>query len=344
MNPLLKSIISTDFGFATLRVMTPLLLPALGVAVSGLAGASNIALEGIMLVAACVGVLVSAFSHSLWLALVMGIAAGVSIAALLGYFHLRLKADIVLAAIALNLFASGITIFLLFITTGDKGSSSSITSLVFPNVQIPLLRSVPILGPIFSGHNVMTYVSWLSVVLYWLITFKTPLGLRFRAVGQNPDAAQSVGINVNRIRMYSLLLSGFFGALGGLYLCMGYLSWFSSGVTAGRGWIAVAAASLGNNMPLGTFLSSLLFGVVNALANYLAVLKVPSEFIQMIPYLATVIALAIYAGQAARKRQGRTGLPGAQRARGGLVPPGPLAAHGSDVASEANPARGGPAK
>ena len=250
MNPLLKSIISTDFGFAILRVLTPLLLPALGVAVSGLAGVSNIALEGIMLVSACVGVLVSAFTHSLWLALLAGIAAGVLIAALLGYFHLRLKADIVLAAIALNLFATGITIFLLFITTGDKGSSSSITSLVFPNVQIPLLRAVPILGPIFSGHNVMTYVALISVVLYWLITFKTPLGLRMRAVGQNPDAAQSVGINVNRIRMYSLLLSGVFGALGGLYLCMGYLSWFSSGVTAGRGWIAVAAASLGNNMPL----------------------------------------------------------------------------------------------
>jgi ABC-type uncharacterized transport system permease subunit len=311
MNPLLKSIISTDFGFAILRVLTPLLLPAIGVAVSGLAGASNIALEGIMLVAACVGVLVSAFTHSLLLALIAGIAAGVLIAALLGYFHLRLKADIVLAAIALNLFATGITIFLLFITTGDKGSSSSIKSLVFPDVHIPLLDSVPVVGPIFSGHNVLTYVSWLSVVAYWLITFKTPLGLRMRAVGQNPDAAQSVGINVNRIRMYSLLLSGLFGALGGLYLCMGYLSWFSSGVTAGRGWIAVAAASLGNNMPLGTFLSSLLFGVVNALANYLAVLKVPSEFIQTIPYLATVIALAIYAGQAMRKRQGRMVGPGA---------------------------------
>lgn len=313
MNPMLKSILSTEFGFAILRVLTPLLLPAIGVAISGLAGASNIALEGIMLVAALAGVLVSAFTHSLWLSLLAGIACGVGLAAILGYFHLRLRADIVLAAIALNLFATGITIFVLFITTGDKGSTSSITSMVFPSLDIPLLRSVPVLGPIFSGHNVLTYVSWLSVALYWLITFKTPLGLRIRAVGQNPDAAQSVGINVNRTRMEALLLSGFFGALGGLYLCMGYLSWFSNGVTAGRGWIAVAAASLGNNMPLGTFLSSLLFGIVNALANYLAVLKVPSEFIQMIPYLATVIALAIYAGQAVRRRSKK---PAERRAGG----------------------------
>jgi ABC-type uncharacterized transport system permease subunit len=182
--------------------------------------------------------------------------------------------------------------------------------MVFPSVQIPLLRSVPVLGPILSGHNVLTYCSLLAVLLFWLITFKTPLGLRIRAVGQNPDAAQSVGINVNRVRMSALLLSGFFGALGGLYLCMGYLSWFARDITAGRGWIAVAAASLGVNLPLGTFLSSLLFSVVNALANYLASMKVPSEFIQMIPYLATAVALAVYAARTMRTRRRRIAEPG----------------------------------
>jgi general nucleoside transport system permease protein len=305
MNPLLKSILSPEFGFAILRVMTPLLFPALGVAISSLSGATNIGLEGIMIVSACAGVLVSAFTHSLILSLVAGLAAGIGLAALLGYFHLKLKADIILAAIALNMFAAGISIVFMFLFTGDKGSTSSLKSQLFPAVQIPLLHNVPVLGPILSGHNVFTYGAIAAVVLYWVITFKTPLGLRIRAVGQNPDAAQSVGINVNRTRMYALLLSGFFGALGGLYLCMGYLSWFARNITAGRGFIAVAAASLGGNMPLGTFLSSLLFGAVNALANYLAPLKVPSEFIQMIPYLATAIALAIYAAQAMRKRRGK---------------------------------------
>ena len=305
MSPLLKSILSPEFGFAILRVMTPLLFPALGVAISSLSGATNIGLEGIMTVAACAGVLVSAFTHSLILSLAAGLAAGIGLAALLGYFHLKLKADIILAAIALNMFAAGISIVFLFLFTGDKGSTSSLKSQLFPAVQIPLLHSVPVLGPILSGHNVLTYGALVSVFLYWLITFKTPLGLRIRAVGQNPDAAQSVGINVNRTRMYALLLSGFFGALGGLYLCMGYLSWFARNITAGRGVIAIAAATLGGNMPLGTFLSSLLFGAVNALANYLAPLKVPSEFIQMIPYLATAVALAIYAAQAMRKRRGK---------------------------------------
>ena len=313
MNPLLKSILSPEFAFAILRVMTPLLLPALGVAISSLSGATNIALEGIMTVAACAGVLVSAFTHSLLLSLVAGLAAGIGLAALLGYFHLKLKADIILAAIALNMFAAGISIVFMFLLTGDKGSTSSFKSQLFPTLQIPLLHQVPVVGQILSGHNVLTYGALLAVVLYWLITFKTPLGLRIRAVGQNPDAAQSVGINVNRTRMYALLLSGFFGALGGLYLCMGYVSWFAREITAGRGFIAVAAASLGGNMPLGTFLSSLLFGAVNALAIYLAPLKVPSEFIQMIPYLATAIALAIYAARQLRKRKGKLREPATKR-------------------------------
>ncbi len=251
MNPLLKSIFSTEFGFAILRVTTPILLPALGVAISGLSGAVNIALEGIMLASACAGVLVSAFTHSLLLALLAGIAVGVGMAALLGYFHIKLKADIILAAIALNMFATGITIVFLFLTTGDKGSTSSLTSQVFPVLHIPLLKSIPVLGPILSGHNVLVYAALLAVLLYWLITFKTPLGLRIRAVGQNPDAARSVGINVNRTRMWALLLSGFFGALGGLYLCLGYVSWFGRNITAGRGWIAVAAASLGKQHARG---------------------------------------------------------------------------------------------
>jgi ABC-type uncharacterized transport system permease subunit len=303
MNAMLKSILSAQFGFAILRVLTPLLYPALGVAISGLAGSVNIAMEGIMLCSACAGVLVSAFTHSLWLSLAAGIATGVGIAGLLGFFHLRLKADIILAAIAMNMLASGLTIFVLFLTTGDKGSTSSLSTMVFPALNLPLLRRIPVLGEIVSGQNVLVYGAFLAVFLYWLIVFKTPLGLRIRAVGQNPDAAQSVGINVNRTRLWSLLFSGFFGAFGGLYLAMGYVSWFARDMTAGRGWIAIAAASLGNNLPLGTFLSSLLFGVVNAVAIYLAPMNVPSEFIQMIPYLATVLALTAYSIQAMRRRR-----------------------------------------
>ena len=302
MSPFLQSIFSTEFGFAIFRVTTPLLFAAIGVSISNLAGTINISMEGSMLVSAFVGVLVSAFTGSLILALLAGVAAGVALAAILSYFHLRLKADIILAAIALNIFASGITVFLLYLATGDKGSSSSLKSLLFPEVHIPLIKNIPVLGTIISGHNIMTYGAILAIFVFYIITFKTPLGLRIRAVGQNPNAAESVGINVNRTRMWALLLSGFFGAFGGLYLSMGYVSWFARDMTAGRGWIAIAAATMGGYMPLGTFLASLLFGVVNALAIYLASLQFPSELITLIPYLVTVIALTIYSAQALKKR------------------------------------------
>ncbi len=301
MNPILKSILSPKFVFATIRVMTPILYPAIGVAITALAGSINIALEGIMLMSAFTGVMVSAYTGNLFLSLIAGIAAGVGMGAILGYFHLKLKADIIIAAIALNMFASGITIFLLYLFAHDKGTSSSLKSLVFPSFQIPILKDIPILGPMLSGHNILTYFVFVAVIAFYYLIYKTPLGLRIRAVGQNPDAAKSVGINVDRIRFYSLLLSGFFGSFGGLYLAMGYVSWFSRDMTAGRGFIAIAASSLGNNLPLGTFLGSLLFGFVNAFAIFIAPLKIPSEFIQSIPYLTTVIVLAIYSINKSRK-------------------------------------------
>ncbi|MGB9749561.1 MAG: ABC transporter permease [Caldisericia bacterium] len=303
MNPLLKSILSPSFGFAILRVMTPILFASIGVAFSALAGSINISLEGTMLISAFFGVIVSAFTKSLTLGLISGILAGIGLASILAYFHLKLKADIILAAIALNMFASGFTIFLLYIFAKDKGTSSSLKSLVFPSIQIPILKDIPILGEIFSGHNILTYLALLSILIFFIIIFKTPLGLRIRAVGQNPDAASSVGINVNKIKFYALILSGIFGALGGLYLSMGYVSWFARDMTAGRGFIAIAASNLGAHLPLGVFLASILFGILNTIAIYFASLQVPSEFIQMIPYIATIITLTIYSIQASRKKR-----------------------------------------
>ncbi len=283
--------------------MTPILFASIGVAITTLSGAVNISLEGTMLISAFFGVIVSAFTKSLILGFLAGILAGVALSSILSYFHLKLKADIILAAIALNLFASGLTVFLLYIFAKDKGTSSSLRSLVFPSIEIPILKDIPIVGEIFSGHNILTYVALLSVLIFYILIFKTPLGLRIRAVGQNPDAASSVGINVNKIKFYALILSGFFGALGGLYLSMGYVSWFARDMTAGRGFIAIAASNLGANLPLGVFLASILFGILNTIAIYLASLQVPSEFIQMIPYIATIITLAIYSIQASRRKR-----------------------------------------
>ncbi|MCG8477822.1 MAG: ABC transporter permease [Spirochaetales bacterium] len=302
MNPLLESLLSPEFGYAVIRVTTPLVYPALGVAITAKSGTINIGQEGIMLISAFAGVLVSVYTQSLVLALLGGLAAGVLFAALLGYFHLTLKADIILAAVALNLLASGLSILLLIVIAGER-STSRLASLVFPTLSIPVLSRIPILGPIVSGHNILTYGAAAAAIVYGIVLYRTPLGLRIRAVGQNPHAAESVGIPVARTKMYALLISGVLGALGGLYLAMGYVSWFSRDMTAGRGFIAVAAATMGGNLPLGTAAGSLLFGFVNAAAIYISSLDVPSELIQTVPYVTTVIALTVYAARSRRRRR-----------------------------------------
>ncbi|HSV85608.1 MAG TPA: hypothetical protein VLH85_03470, partial [Levilinea sp.] len=150
----LRSIFSALFLASVLRISTPLILPALGGLISDLAGSINIALEGIMLVAAFMGVVVSAYTQSWVLGVLSGIAAGMLIAGVLAFFHLYLQTDIILAGIAINILATGGTIFLLFILTGDKGNSSSLASLSVPNVHIPLIKDLPFIGTVVSGHNI----------------------------------------------------------------------------------------------------------------------------------------------------------------------------------------------
>ncbi|MEW6547437.1 MAG: ABC transporter permease [Bacillota bacterium] len=297
MQTLLESILTAGFAYSILRVTTPVLFAALGAVVSDLAGVINIALEGIMLTAAFTGVVVSALTQNAWLGLLAAIASGILMALILGYFSLKLKTDIILAGIALNLAASGGTVFLLYVVAHDKGVSSSLASKVLPQVKLPLLHHVPVLGPIFSDQHVLVYASLLSVLLLWYFLYRTPLGLRVRAVGENPHAAESVGLDVRRIQFIALGVSGLLAALGGAHLSMGYVSWFARDMTAGRGFIGLAAAALGGRTPGGAFLASLFFGFVEAFSNYLQSLRVPSEFVQMTPYLATVLGLAIYARQ-----------------------------------------------
>lgn len=295
MNNLFAVIFTTAFGYAVLRVTTPILFAALGALISDKAGVMNIALEGMMLTAALTGVIISAYTGSAWVGLVAAVIAGTLLGIILAYFSLNLKTDIILAGIALNLMASGGTIFVLFLAANDKGISTSLNSKVLPNVPLPGISSIPVLGPILSGHNILTYVSIIAVIAVYILLYKTPLGLRIRAVGENDHAADSVGISVVKVRYIALAISGALAGFGGAYMSMGYVSWFSTNMTAGRGFIALAAEAMGMAHPLGTLLTSLLFGFADALSNSLQSLRVPSEFVQMIPYLATILGLVIYA-------------------------------------------------
>lgn len=302
MSSLFDVIFTTEFAFSVLRVTTPILFAALGALISNRAGIINIGLEGIMLVAALMGVVVSAYTGSAWVGLTGAVMAGTLIAGILAFFTLKFKTHIILGGVAINMFASGGTVFILYLLSGDKGSSTSLPSKVLPSIDIPLLKDITVIGPIFSGHNVLTYMSILSVFIVYYLLKRTPLGLRIRSVGENPQAAQSVGVSVIKVQYTALLLSGFFAGLGGAYMSMGYLSLFTRDMIAGRGWIAIAAESMGRSTTVGTTLTSLLFGAADALANALQVLKIPAELIGTLPYVTTVIGLVIYAVSEARIR------------------------------------------
>ncbi|MGC5775739.1 ABC transporter permease [Paenibacillus pabuli] len=295
MADILNIIFSTDFAFSVLRVTTPILLAALGAFISNKAGIVNIGMEGIMLVGALTGVIVSAFTQNAWIGLLGAVVAGVAISGVLAYFTLKFKTNIILGGVAINMFASGGTVFILYLFSGDKGTSSSLQSKILPNIDIPLLKDIPILGPILSGHNVLTYVSIIAVVFVYYLLKKTPLGLQIRSVGESPQAAQSVGISVNKVQCIALLISGFFASLGGAYMSMGYLSMFTRDMVAGRGWIAIAAEALGGGTTGGTFIASLAFGTAEAVANSFQILQLPAELIGTLPYVSTVIGLTVYA-------------------------------------------------
>ncbi|MCI6172984.1 MAG: ABC transporter permease [Clostridiales bacterium] len=283
-----------DFLFMWIRVCTPILLAALGAAICEKSGVVNLGLEGIMLTAAFFGVIGSAFGGNLFWGLLGGVGSAIAVSALFGYFHLVLKADAVLCGTAINTIAGGLTVFGLQLTTGEKGSSSSLVSAVFPKVSIPILREVPVIGDVLSGHNLLTYLAFLMVILLYIFAYKTPIGLRIRAVGENASAARSVGLNVNRIRFMSILICGALAGLGGMYLSMGYLPLFTRDMVAGRGFIALAANAMGQATPVGNLLASLLFSFFDGLSNVLQMLSLPSEFIQMMPYVATIVFMTVY--------------------------------------------------
>lgn len=283
-----------DFWFAVLRSTTPVLLTTLGAIIASRAGARNIALEGTMLTAAFVGVIGSALTQNAYLGLLMAILSGIIISNILAYFALKLKSNIILTGIAINLMASGATVFGLYLFTGDKGASTSLHSLALPNIDIPLIENIPIIGNVLSGHHILTYIGIILVALIWIMFNNTTLGLRIKAVGENMEAAESVGINVNKIKYIALTMSGILAAMGGAFLSMGYVTLFSAGMTSGRGYTALATQAMANGNPIIGFLTSGLFGFSESLSNYLQGSSLPIEFIQALPYFTIFIVYIIY--------------------------------------------------
>lgn len=303
MNILNDMILNGDFWFAVIRSMTPVLFATLGAAIASRAGIINLALEGTMLISALVGVIASATSGSLLIGCIAGILSGILASLLLGYFSLKLKANMIITGVAINLAATGGTVFALYTLTGDKAVSASLQSLVFPNINIPIIQNIPFIGKVISGHNVLTYISILAVIGIYILLFKTTLGIKIRAVGESESAAKSVGINVNRIKNISLVICGTLAALGGMFLSMGYVSMFTANMTAGRGYIALATDAMSGSHPVGALLSSLVYGFSDAVANYMQNSEIPLQFIQMFPYLFIIILFTIFSFRNMKKNK-----------------------------------------
>lgn len=305
MSTVLANIFSAEFVYMWIRVVTPILLASLGGCICNQAGVVNLGLEGIMLLSALAGVIGGAYGGGLLVGVACGLGVALLVSLIFAYFHLNMEADATLCGTAINTFAAGATVMALFMLTGEKGASSSLLSFSFPTINIPLIDRIPILGSIVSGHNFVTYVAFLAVFLTWFLFYRTPLGLRIRSIGENPDAAASVGVNVRRTRYVAILLCGLLTGMGGMYMSMGYLSMFTRGMVAGRGFIALAAAAMGQSTPIGALLSSMLFAFFESISNTLQLLALPSQFIRMLPYVATILGLTIYSIQKKNKAYAR---------------------------------------
>ncbi|MDD7446808.1 MAG: ABC transporter permease, partial [Clostridiales bacterium] len=214
----------TAFFFSILRITAPILFAALGAVVSEKAGCSNIGLEGIMMISALFGALFAYWTQS-WLAgVIAAMLIGALVAFMIGFFALKLKTDIILAGIAVNMIGDGGTQFFLYLFTGMNGNTSGLTTakMLIPTVRIPLIADIPVVGEILSGHSVLTYAAFLMVLVLWVILQKTPLGLNIRAVGENANAASSVGVSVLKYKYTALMMGGALAGLGGAFMSMYY--------------------------------------------------------------------------------------------------------------------------
>jgi ABC-type uncharacterized transport system permease subunit len=278
-------VLNISLIWSAIRLSTPLILAATGGLFSERAGIINIALEGLMLAGAFTAAAVTYATGSAWIGLLAGIAAGLALSSIHAVASIRFRADQVVTGTAINILMAGIPGFLsgaLFLSSGSTP-------------QIPKEHLMP-WAPII--------MAFAAVPLSWYVLYRTPFGLRLRAVGENPEAADAAGVRVARIRYAGVLLSGAFAAIGGAYLSIGQSSLFTRNMTAGRGFIALAALIFGKWRPVQTMLACLFFGLTEAVTIRMqGVVKLPSgedipvQFIQIVPYVLTIVVLAGFIGQ-----------------------------------------------
>lgn len=320
---LFEMIFTPDFFFSILRITAPILFATLGAVVAEKAGVTNIGLDGIMMMSALFGSLTAYWSGSWFVGLVVAIIVGILEALLMGVFAFNLKTNIILVGIAVNMIGSGGTQFLVKVITNitEGKALATTTSLItkalqIPAIDIPVIKDIPVVGQILSGHCVLTYLSFILVFLVWVLLYKTPLGLNIRSVGENPNAASSVGVSVLKVRYIAIGFSGAMAGFGGAFMSMYYSMGWSLDMVAGRGFIALAAQAMGAGEPFGSMLSAIVFGFAQALGIKISAIGVDSNLVSPIPYMVTILGLVVFAlvtrARAKRARAAKAALAAAE--------------------------------
>ena len=294
-----------SFLYSVIRMATPLVYASMGAIISKQAGTNNLAIEATMLISSMVGCITSVYIKNIWVSVFAAIVAGVLLSLFLAFMFLKLEANCTMTCISLNTMALGLAMFVPFaLFGGSKGSSMGKASLTFASIHIPVIKDIPFIGRVISGHSILTYMTIVVTFAVYFIIFKTSFGLRMRAAGENPDSAMSVGIDVYGIKLKSFILTGIVCSLGGCFMSMYYLTWFTAGMIAGRGFIGVSISNLTGGRPLMAIWIALIFGAIDALAlTFQSALNFPAELLQMLPYIATIIGVTLVSSLEVKRQQ-----------------------------------------
>jgi ABC-type uncharacterized transport system permease subunit len=297
ISQILHLLVTGGFWQSALADSVLFLLPALGGVLSERSGVVNIAMEGMMLTGAFFAVVFDLAWGNPWLATLMAMIFGGLIALIHAVVSIRFKADQIISGIAINIFAAGVTAFLLNKIYGLQGVSHVAPNNMLPEVDIPLLDRIPFVGEVLFQQNIVVYVALILLVAINFLLFRTRLGLRIRAVGEHPQAADTAGVNVYIIRYSAVIASGILSALAGAFLSIGIANTFNANMTEGRGYIALAAMIFGKWTPFGAFVSCLIFGMGQVIFDNNSTLSASPYFLQMVPYLLTLVVLAGLVGK-----------------------------------------------
>lgn len=288
----------TSLLFGAVSLSVPLVFGALGGVIGERAGVVNVAIEGQLLLGAFSAALLSSITGNPFVGLVGAMIGGVLVASVLAAFAIKYLVEQVIVGVVLNVLVTGLTGFLYGALLAPNEATLN-TPVRFPRVEIPLLSDIPILGPVLFNQTFIGYLMFLTVAVVAWGLYRTRWGLRLRAVGEHPQAADTVGIKVNPTRFWNVLLAGAIAGMGGAYFTLVSVPQFGKEMTAGLGFIALAAVIFGRWDPIRATLAALLFGFATNMQNLLSILKtpIPGEFMLMLPYVVTLLAVAGFAGQ-----------------------------------------------